>query len=353
MTAQSIEYVELYTENRKPTIEHFVSSFGFTQTAESVATDRHSTMLCHGDVRLMVTSGEAVAAYLEEHGDGIADIAFGCDDVAATLDTARAAGARTLTAADGPPAVSGFGAVRHTLLPRSAPADRRLPAGPAWIPTPNPGPLPPWRRRIERLDHVAVCLEQGTLQDSVRRYTEGFGLSRYSSEQIEVGDQAMRSTVVRSATGLITFTILEPDPVKGSGQLDGFLARNRGAGVQHLAFLVDDIVLAVRDFEDRGVEFLRTPDAYYEMLADRLIDLRGQTEELRATNVLADRDEWGYLLQLFSRSPHERNTLFYELIQRRGAQGFGTANIKALYEAVDRARTAEEPVLHAQDGAAQ
>ncbi|MFD0634349.1 VOC family protein [Catenulispora yoronensis] len=239
--------------------------------------------------------------------------------------------------------------------PAAAVGARRPPAarGPAWIPTPNPGPLPPWRRRIERLDHVAVCLEQGTLQDSVRRYTEGFGLSRYSSEQIEVGDQAMRSTVVRSATGLITFTILEPDPVKGSGQLDGFLARNRGAGVQHLAFLVDDIVLAVRDFEDRGVEFLRTPDAYYEMLADRLIDLRGQTEELRATNVLADRDEWGYLLQLFSRSPHERNTLFYELIQRRGAQGFGTANIKALYEAVDRARTAEEPVLHAQDGAAQ
>ncbi|NUR62200.1 MAG: 4-hydroxyphenylpyruvate dioxygenase [Catenulispora sp.] len=345
MTAQRIDYVELYTENRKPTIEYFVSSFGFTEAADCVDDDRHSTMLCHGDMRLMVTSGAATAEYLEEHGDGIADIAFGCDDVAATVAAARTAGARITRAPDGAPVISGFGAVRHTLVrDLGDSAGRRWPPGRAWIPAPATDPLPAWKRSIQSLDHVAVCLEKGTLEDCVRFYCEAFGLSWYSSEQITVGNQAMHSTVVRSADDLITFTILEPDPVKGSGQLDGFLERNRGAGVQHLAFLVEDIVLAVREFQDRGVEFLQTPGTYYDMLADRMVELREQTAELRSTNVLADRDEWGYLLQLFSRSPHERNTLFYELIQRQGAQGFGTANIKALYEAVDRDRVAGESV---------
>jgi 4-hydroxymandelate synthase len=194
--------------------------------------------------------------------------------------------------------------------------------------------------RIRLLDHVAVCLTGGTLAGVADFYSDGFGLARYSSEYTVVGDQAMDSIVVRSASGRITFTLLEPDLSRKPGQLDAFLARNAGPGVQHLAFLVDDIIPAVYEFSERGVEFLRTPDTYYEMLAERIPGLQDEINDLRGANVLADRDEWGYLLQLFTRSPYERSTLFYELVQRRGAQGFGSANIKALYEAVERERLA-------------
>jgi 4-hydroxymandelate synthase len=169
-------------------------------------------------------------------------------------------------------------------------------------------------------------------------YSDGFGLARYSDEYIELGDQAMDSIVVRSSSGGITFTLMEQDPEKDAGQLSAFLNRNGAPGVQHLAFQVGEIVAVVREFRDKGVGFLSTPDTYYDMLVGRLPEMDAEIADLRATHVLADRDEWGYLLQIFTRSPYERNTLFYELIQRRGARGFGSANIRALYEAVERDR---------------
>jgi 4-hydroxymandelate synthase len=186
------------------------------------------------------------------------------------------------------------------------------------------------------LDHVAILVESGTLARYADFCTAAFGLARYSGEYIQIGEQGIDSIVVRSPSGGITFTILEQDQTKKPGQLEGFIARYGGPGVQHLAFLVDDVVSAVHEFRGNGVEFLHTPDAYYEMLAYRLPGIVEKIADLRATGVLADRDEWGYLLQLFTRSPYARNTLFCELVQRRGARGFGTANIKALYEAVER-----------------
>jgi 4-hydroxymandelate synthase len=189
---------------------------------------------------------------------------------------------------------------------------------------------------IRLLDHVAVCVDSGTLAGCADFYTSGFGLPRYSSEYVEVGEQGLDSIVVRSPSGGITFTILEQDSMKKPGQIQGFLSRNDGPGVQHLAFLVDDIVSAIHEYGDRGIDFLRTPGPYYDMLTDRLPDIREEIADIRSVNVLADRDEWGYLLQLFTRSPYQRNTMFYELVQRRGARGFGGANIKALYEAVER-----------------
>jgi 4-hydroxymandelate synthase len=196
--------------------------------------------------------------------------------------------------------------------------------------------------RIQLLDHVAICVRGDTLADYADFYTNAFEVSRYSTEYVQLGDQAMDSIVVRNLSGGITFTLVAPDAKKSPGQLDAFLDRNGGPGVQHLAFLVDEIIPAVRESRDRGVEFLRAPGAYYDMLIDRLIGMREEIADLQATDVLADRDEWGYLLQLFTRSPYERNTLFYEFIQRRGARGFGSANIRALYEAVERDRQAAE-----------
>lgn len=332
MPAQDIEYTELYVSDARSAVEYFVSSFGFARIAECSDGGAHSSLLRQGSAQLVITAGRGTEEFLEAHGDGVADIAFACEDVVRTRDTATAAGASPITSESGELAVTGFFGIRHTLVPRSA--RNRVPAGRPWVRTAETQVPPPGHIRL--LDHVAVCVESGTLADCADFYTSGFGLPRYSSEYVEIGEQALDSIVVRSPSGGITFTILEQDRAKKPGQIRGFLSRNDGPGVQHLAFLVDDIVSAVREYDDRGIDFLNTPGAYYDMLAERLPGIRDEIADLRPTNVLADRDEWGYLLQLFTRSPYKRNTMFYELVQRRGARGFGGANIKALYEAVER-----------------
>jgi 4-hydroxymandelate synthase len=331
MAAQDIEYVELYTSDMPSAVNYFVSSFGFTRMAESVDGGTRSSLLRHGTVQLIVTAGPGTEEFIEAHGDGIANIAFGCDDPVQTCERAVAAGASPVNSAPGKLVVSGFGDTRYTLVTRSA--GTSLPGDHSWTPV-SEAPARPGR--IWLLDHVAIPVEGGTLTDYADFCTAAFGLARYSGEYIEIGEQAIDSIVVRSPSGGITFTILEQDQAKKPGQVDGFISRYGGQGVQHLAFLVDDIVSAVHEFRGLGVEFLRSPGAYYDMLAHRLPGIKQEIADLRATNVLADRDEWGYLLQLFTRSPYQRSTLFYELVQRRSARGFGTANIRALYEAVER-----------------
>jgi 4-hydroxymandelate synthase len=340
MAALDIEYIELYVSDMVPAIDYFLSSLGFRRVTECADYDRDSVLLRQGSMQLVITAGRATSEFLDAHGDGIADIAFTCDDVAGTVDAAVAAGAPMIDSESGNPVVAGFGGVRHTLLPVSQEPGARLPAGRTWTSVPS-APVSP-EGRIRLLDHVAVCVEAGTLEGYADIYEDGFGLSRYSSEYTEIGDQAMDSIVVRSSSGGITFTLLAQDSTKHAGQIDAFLDRNSGPGVQHLAFEVDDIIPAVHKFRNQGVDFLSTPGTYYDMLLERFPEMRAEIADLRAAHVLADRDEWGYLLQLFTRSPYERNTLFYELIQRRGARGFGSANIRALYEAVERDRMAAQ-----------
>ncbi|MEU9978945.1 4-hydroxyphenylpyruvate dioxygenase [Streptomyces sp. NPDC051014] len=342
MPALDIPYTEMYVVDRHKTVEYFTGSFGFEETAFSESPHVQSSLLRQGAAHLVVSSGPATESFLDEHGDGIADIALACDDVHGTAAAAVAAGGRVLPSDQGSVRVSGFGDVRHTLVPSGPEGFASVPADRTWTParpgsTPSAGPAP-----VLSLDHIAVCLNAGSLHETVQYYIDGFGCERFYSEYVEVGAQAMDSIVVRSPSGGMTFTIIEPDAKRSPGQIDAFLQRNSGSGVQHLAFLVDDIVAAVREFRSRGIEFLRTPGPYYDMLADRIPSMTDQISDLSDTNVLADCDEWGYLLQLFSRSPHERNTLFYELIQRHGAQGFGSANIRALYEAVERERVDSE-----------
>jgi 4-hydroxymandelate synthase len=162
------------------------------------------------------------------------------------------------------------------------------------------------------------------------------GLRPIFGDFIEVGAQAMDSVVVQSESGDVTFTLLEPCTDREPGQIDAFLAAHEGPGVQHLALRTDDIAAAVRSLGARGVEFLTTPAAYYDELDRRLGPTGFQTAELRELHVLVDQDHGGRLFQIFSRSAHPRRTFFFELIERRGASTFGTANIKALYEAVER-----------------
>jgi 4-hydroxymandelate synthase len=335
MVAREIEYVELYAKDQRAVLDYFISSLGFIQVAESTDDAKNSALLRQGRVQLIVTAGPGTAPFLDAHGDGIADIALNCDDAAAAADAAALGGAYVHTTESGHPVVTGFGGISHTLLPMPASHNLRLPPGRSWTVAPTAPVIPAGQIRL--LDHVAICLTgQVALADHADFYLAAFGLARYSSEYLTVGDQAMDSIVVRSLSGGVTFTLVAPDPAKNPGQLNEFLARNGGPGVQHLAFGVDHIIPTVQELRDRGVEFLSVPDRYYDKLAERLPALSGEIVDLRASSVLADRDEWGYLLQLFTRSPHERNTLFYEFIQRRGSHGFGSANIRALYEAVER-----------------
>ncbi|MET7329819.1 4-hydroxyphenylpyruvate dioxygenase [Nonomuraea sp. NPDC005650] len=336
MAVQDISYVELYVRDKISAVDYFVTAMGFTRVADSVEVDRSSVLLRQGQVQLVVTSGHGIWKFLDDHGDGIADLGMTCDDVARTRDAVVAAGAGPVSEARGNPVVPGFGGVTHTLHPPMDDPAAVAPPGRNWVT--SPGASSTYEGRVRLLDHVAVCVEGGRLDEYADYYHDAFGFSRYSSEYVAVGGQAMDSIVVRSASERVTFTLVAPDPAKDGGQLDAFLERNGGPGVQHLAFLVEDIVAAVYECRERGVDFLTTPDSYYDLLAERFDGGEAQIADLRKAQVLADHDEWGQLLQLFSRSPYERNTLFYELIQRLGSRGFGSANIKALYEAVQRDR---------------
>ncbi|WP_433125150.1 4-hydroxyphenylpyruvate dioxygenase [Micromonospora sp. CA-240977] len=353
MSPQAIAYAELFVADQAEAVDYLSSCFGLVPVAvagpETGTPDRRSTMLRNGAVTMLVTVGldpeGPVAAYVERHGDSIADLALTTDDVQSDFERATRAGAAALVPprpshnTDNPTSyavVSGFGELRHTLVTATDPAGV-MPPDRRWSPLPDAEPVP---RDLLALDHVAVCLPAGSLRQTVAFYDAAFGTPYYSSEFIQVGDQAMDSIVVRNETGGITLTLIEPDPTRRPGQIDQFLTAHGGAGVQHLAFLVDDIVTKVGELRSRGVDFLSTPETYYDMLEQRVGAMGDRINDLRRTNVLVDRDSWGYLLQLFTRAPHGGRTLFYELIQRDGARGFGSANIKALYEAVERSQQA-------------
>jgi 4-hydroxymandelate synthase len=196
--------------------------------------------------------------------------------------------------------------------------------------------LAPERELMVALDHVALCLMPGTLQDTVRAYSRLLGLHECHEEHVETRYGGMYSKVVQDVSGRVCFPMQEPMLGKRPGQIDQFLSNHRGPGVQHLAFLSEDILQSVQGMRERQVPFLNSPPGYYEALPARVGALAEDLEELRAGNVLVDREGDGYLLQVFTCSEHARRTLFFEVIQRKAARGFGAANVRALYESVEQ-----------------
>lgn len=332
------------------TVDELVGRQGFAvdDTGDPGATDHRTVVLRQGDIVLTATEGRdehPAAAYVAAHGDGVADIALACTDVRAAFASAVAAGARELASPHvvggvRTAAIAGFGDVRHTFV------ERRNGAGPATL---SPG-RPAIARNaravptgLHELDHIAVCVEAGQLDATVAFYAAVFGFADIFEETIVVGGQAMRSRAIRNPAGDLTLTVIEPDTSRAPGQIDAFIDHHGGAGVQHLAFATDDIVATVGTLRASGVDFLATPASYYATLADR-VDVTGHTvAQLRELDILADSDHAGQLYQIFTRSTHPRNTYFMEVIERRGAQTFGSGNIKALYAAVERDRQRREP----------
>ena len=341
MTAQDfrIDYVEMYVGNLEEAALGWVDRYGFTVAATDRSADHRSTTLRQGAITLVLTQPMSDrhpgATYLDSHGDGVADIALSTPDVAAAFTSAVRAGAEPLrepglhTEADGASitaTIGGFGDVVHTLVQRAAPE-------PVDVGEKTPDLL--------EIDHFAVCLNAGDLGPTVEYYQRVLGFRQIFEEHIVVGAQAMNSTVVQSESGAVTLTLIEPDRGADPGQIDDFLKDHHGPGIQHIAFSSDDAVRVVKALSRRGVEFLKTPATYYDMLAERIALETHTLDDLRATNVLADEDHGGQMFQIFTASTHPRHTIFYEVIERQGAETFGSANIKALYEAVELERTGQ------------
>jgi 4-hydroxymandelate synthase len=350
-----LAYVEFYVGDIDAQSRWLADRYDFRVVARSrpERTDARSVALGHGEILLLLTEARdgahPAAAYVERHGDGVANIAIATGDVRAAFTEAVARGAepvRAPTVTDGhtTAAIRGFGDVVHTFVTPARVADRCPPGMIAVDPAAEPGSGGE-RLGLRRVDHFAVCVEPGRLDAVIAYYETALGFRNIFEERIVVGAQAMNSKVVRSPSGELTFTVIEPDTSRDRGQIDEFLEQHDGAGVQHVAFSTENVVRAVGALRDRGVEFLTTPSSYYDLLGRRLDVSSYRVDELRDLDILVDSDHGGQLFQIFTRSAHPRHTFFFEVIERQGAQTFGSGNIKALYEAVETERIQTRDVV--------
>ncbi len=346
---QGIDYVELYVSNVRQAAHYYRTAFGFVPLAhaglETGIRDRTSVVLRQGECYLVLTaplsSDGPVSRYVQLHGDGVSDIAFRVKDAAQAFEEAVRRGAQpileptTLQSEEGSlvkATVGAFEDVVHTFIQRDDFAGTFLPGYQALDNALPPASTP----GLGAIDHFAVCLPQGTLQRWLDFYLNVFGFSSIHEEAVATELSAMKSRAIEDASGQIKFVFMEPVPSKRKSQIEEFLHFHQGPGVQHIALHTEDIVHAIRTLQSNGVSFVSAPASYYEMLTERVGAITEDIAALREVNVLVDRDEWGYLLQIFSRPVQSRPTLFMEIIERKGARGFGSGNIQALFKALER-----------------
>ncbi|MFF2040682.1 4-hydroxyphenylpyruvate dioxygenase [Kitasatospora sp. NPDC058170] len=335
-----VDHIACYVADLAATTAWLVHGYGLEVYAGSPpkAPDLRSVALGRNGIRVLLSQplvgDHPGAAYVDKHGDGVADIALRVPDARAAFAEAVRRGARPVTrpAEHGElvtATVMGVGDIAHTFVQRPARADERLLPGLAPI---QAGPAGE-DCGLQEVDHFAICVEPGQIDATVAFYREVLDFELVFTERVEANGQAMITKVVQN--GAVILTLIEPDQAEVSGHLDEFLKDHGGPGVQHIALTTPDIVASVGAVAGRGVEFLTTPEAYYRLLSNRLTPLRHSEPELERLNILIDEDHDGQLFQIFARSVHPRNTLFLEIIERRGARSFGSGNIKALYQAIE------------------
>jgi 4-hydroxyphenylpyruvate dioxygenase len=348
------DHLELWVGNARAFAAFLSSAFGFDVTAyagpETGVRDRVSYLLELGDIRLVATGAlfpdTPVSEHVRRHGDGVHDLAIAVSSASGAYRAAVARGAVGLrppwTEEDDAGKVTRaticvYGDTRHTFVERSPYSGLFLPGYTADDLPPRPvGPDVP----LTRLDHVVANVPEGALEHWVDFYrsTMGFDqLVHFDDEQISTEYSALRSTVVWDGAGVI-LPINEPAQGRKKSQIQEYLDYYGGAGVQHLALQTDDIVAAVAAMQARGVRFMTVPATYYEGIAARMGDLDLPWGRLQDLGLLVDRDQDGYLLQIFTETVTDRPTVFFEIIQRVGARGFGAGNFKALFEAIEQAQ---------------
>jgi 4-hydroxymandelate synthase len=347
MNILDIDHIELYVGDAIAAAQFLCTAYGFRVRGhggpDTGLPGQRSVLLGQADIRILMTSGlhreHPASQFVARHGDGVAVTAFRTDSTTTAYADAIAAGATGVseprTWEDGQSRVvtaevAGFGDVVYRFTERDG-SDEFLPGGIVMVPETGEA-----TDLLRRIDHAAVCVPAGDLDKTIAFHEQVFGFRVIFQEYIEIGGQGMMSKVVQSPSGGVTFTLIGPDLTRRAGQVDDFLAWHDGAGVQHIAFLTEDIVRAVRTCAGRGVEFAETPSSYFDMLSARLGATDIPVESLRPLAILVDRDHWGQMYQIFAKSTHIRRTFFIELIDRHGARTFGTSNIPALYEAKER-----------------
>lgn len=346
--------IEFWVGNARATAGFLMSAFGFRCTGyygpETGHRDKVSHVLEQGDIRFVVSGAlgpdSPIAGHVREHGDGVHDLAWIVDDVDAAHDAAVARGARSIrepwTEEDDDGAlrlatIATYGETQHTFVGRSRYDGPSLAPG---YTTDDllPDPVGP-AVGLTGIDHVVGNVEKGSLEQWVDFYGQVLGfdqLVHFDDEAISTEYSALMSTVVWDGSSIV-MPINEPAEGTKKSQIQEYLEAYRGAGVQHLALATDDIVATVSALRERGVRFMTVPDTYYAEAEQRLADVDGiPWDDVRRLNILVDRDDDGHLLQIFTEPIMDRPTVFFEIIERRGARGFGAGNFKALFEAIER-----------------
>jgi len=347
-----LDYVEFYVGNAKQASYFYRSAFGFRligyRGPETGNRDSASYLLEQGNIRFVLTTALApespIAQHVHLHGDGVKDIAMQVEDATAAFEETVRRGAepameptvledehgRVVLAA-----IKTYGDTIHTFVERKNYNGLFLPGfqpmeDPYW----NPEPV-----GLRAIDHIVGNVYLGEMNQFVDFYARVMGfrnLISFDDKDISTEYSALMSKVMASGDDRIKFPINEPAAGKRKSQIEEYLEFYRGQGVQHIALLTDNILDTVREMRDRGIQFLYVPNTYYDDLQQRVGKIDEPVDELQKLGILVDRDDEGYLLQIFTKPVQDRPTLFYEIIQRKGARSFGKGNFKALFEALER-----------------
>lgn len=345
------DYVEFYVGNAKQASHYYRTAFGFQLVGyrgpETGVRDRASYLMVQGKIRFVLTSAlhpdHPIAEHHVKHGDGVKDLALWVDDCRQAYEYAMSHGATSVQAptvlsdADGEivmAAIRTYGDTIHSLVERRNYRGLFLPGFQPVTPRYQPAPV-----GLKYVDHCVGNVELGKMNEWVGFYERVMGfknLLSFDDKDISTEYSALMSKVMSNGNERIKFPINEPASGKKKSQIEEYLDFYHGPGVQHVAVATDDIISTVTALRDRGVEFLTVPGSYYEELLDRVGKIDEDLRPLRELGILVDRDDEGYLLQIFTKPVQDRPTVFYEIIQRKGAKSFGKGNFKALFESIER-----------------
>lgn len=344
------DYVEFYVSNAKQAAHYYQAAFGFQPLAyaglETGLKDRTSYVVFQDKIRFIFTSSlipdSPIAEHVKQHGDGVKVVALWVDDAIKSYSETTKRGAKSYlepkvySDKSGKVILSGihiYGETVHIFVERKDYDGVFLPWFVKWEPHYRPEPT-----GLRYVDHMVGNVGWGEMNKWVDFYAEVMGFSQlisFDDKDILTEYTALMSKVMANSNMRIKFPINEPAAGKKKSQIEEYIDFYRGAGVQHVAMATDNIVETVTALCDRGVEFLQVPELYYQRLTDRIGKIEEDLAPLKKLGILVDRDEDGYLLQIFSRPVEDRPTVFFEIIQRKGAKSFGKGNFKALFEAIE------------------
>jgi 4-hydroxyphenylpyruvate dioxygenase len=345
------DHVEIYVGNAKQSAYYFKTAFGFQEVAyaglETGVQDHTSYVLQQDKIRLVITSSMVkdsdINRHLNEHGDGVKFVALWVPDAAKAFEETTKRGAKPYQEpkvsedAHGKVVTSGiytYGETVHMFVERNDYDGPFLPGYVARTPIYQPKPV-----GLKYIDHMVGNVDWGQMNTWVKFYAEVMGFSQiisFDDKDISTEYTALMSKVMSNGNGRIKFPINEPAEGKKRSQIEEYINFYNGAGVQHLALATDNIIYTIHELRERGVDFLDVPDSYYDDLQERVGAIDEDVEVLKRYKILVDRDDEGYLLQLFTKPLMDRPTVFIEIIQRKGATSFGKGNFKALFEAIER-----------------